>query len=94
MRLRCFAKEVGGQLRGPAESVFLLLAVKIFSAEAPELLCEMAARAHRALLRPYCPDSPHLGLLPTHPVHGPTSPQAQALVLTPAGLFIPVHCCP
>lgn len=42
MRLGCFATEVGGQIRGPAESIFLLLTVKAPSAEASEPLCETA----------------------------------------------------
>lgn len=41
MRLGCFATEVGRQLSGPAENIFLLLAMKTTSAEAPESLCEV-----------------------------------------------------
>lgn len=41
MRLGCFATEVGEQLRGLAEIIFLLLTVKTFSAETPESFCEI-----------------------------------------------------
>lgn len=43
MRLGCFATEVGGQIRGPAESILLMLTVKAPSAEASEPLREAAS---------------------------------------------------
>lgn len=73
MTLGCFATEVGGQFRNPAESIFLLLIVKASSSGSPESHYEIPLVPCQAL-----------HWTPTHPL----SPWPEVLFQLKPGLLV------
>lgn len=76
MTLGCFATEVGGQFRNPAESIFLLLIVKASSSGSPESHYEIPLVPCQAL-----------HWTPTHPL----SPWPEVVFQLKPGLLVSLY---